>query len=53
MHESENVSEVTQLCPTGSDPMDCSLPGPLSMGFSRQEYQSGLPLPSDIVLEVP
>ena len=25
MHESE--SEVTQLCPTLSDPMDCSLPG--------------------------
>ena len=25
------------------DTMDCSLPGTLSMGFSRQEYQSGLP----------
>ena len=25
MHESE--SEVTQLCPTPSNPMDCSLPG--------------------------
>ena len=25
MHESE--SEVAQLCPTLSDPMDCSLPG--------------------------
>ena len=25
MHESE--SEVTQSCPTLSDPMDCSLPG--------------------------
>ena len=25
MHESE--SEVAQLCPTPSDPMDCSLPG--------------------------
>ena len=24
----------------------CSLPGPLSMEFSRQEYWSGLPLPS-------
>ena len=23
--------------------MDCSPPGPLSMGFSRQEYWSGLP----------
>ena len=26
--------------------MDCSPPGPLSMGFSRQEYCSGLPYPS-------
>ena len=27
--------------------MDCSLPlGPLSMGFTRQEYWSGLPFPS-------
>ena len=44
-------SEVTQLCPTSSDSMDHSLPGfsvhgiP-SMGFSRQEYWSGVPLPS-------
>ena len=90
----KSESEVTQSCPTPSDPMDCSLPGPsvhgifqarvlewvaiafssawkwkvkvkslshvrllatpqtaayqvpLSMGFSRQEYWSGLPLPS-------
>ena len=27
MHESEIESEVTQSCPTLSDPMDCSLPG--------------------------
>ena len=39
-------SEVTQLCPTPSDPMDCSLPGSSIHGFSRQEYWSGLPLPS-------
>ena len=26
--------------------MDCSLPGPFAMGFSRQEYWSGLPRPS-------
>ena len=37
-------SEVAQSCPTLCDPMDCSLPG--SMGFSRQEYSSGLPFPS-------
>ena len=30
---------------TLSDPMDCSLPAPLSMEFSRQEYWSGLPCP--------
>ena len=37
---------VTQLYPTLCDSMDCSLPGPLSMGFSRQEYWNGLPVPS-------
>ena len=36
---------VIQYCPTLWDPMDCSPPGPLSMGFSRQEYWRGLPLP--------
>jgi len=38
--------KVTQSCPTPSDPIDCSLQAPLSMGFSRQEYWSGVPLPS-------
>ena len=42
----KNDSEVTQSCPTLSDPMDYSPPGPPSMGFSRQEYWSGMPLPS-------
>ena len=42
----KSESEVTQSCPTPSDPMDCSPRGlPLSMGFSRQEYWSGVPLP--------
>ena len=38
-----------QSCPTLCDPMDCSLPG-FSVGFSRQEYWSGLPspLPGDL-----
>ena len=27
MHEVKSQSEVAQLCPTLSDPMDCSLPG--------------------------
>ena len=42
----KSESEVAQSCPTLSDPMDCSPPGPPSMGFSRQEYWSGVPLPS-------
>ena len=38
---------VTQLCPPLCDPMDCvAHQTPLSMGFSRQEYWSGLPFPS-------
>ena len=42
----KSESEVTQSCPTLSDPMYCSLQAPLSTGFSRQEYWSGVPLPS-------
>ena len=34
---------VAQLRPALSNLVDCS---PLSMGFSRQEYRSGLPFPS-------
>ena len=34
---------VAQSCPTFCDPVDCSLPGSLSLVFSRQEYWSGLP----------
>ena len=37
---------VGQSCPTLCDPMDCSPPGSWFLGprgFSRQEYQSGLP----------
>ena len=36
--KSESESEVAQSCPTLFDPM--------SVGFSRQEYWSGLPFPS-------
>ena len=42
----KSESEVAQSYPTLSDPMDCSLLPPPSMGFSRQEYWSGVPLPS-------
>ena len=33
-------------CPTLCDPIDGGPPGPLSLGFSRQEHWSGLPFPS-------
>ena len=42
----KSESEVAQSCQTLSDPMDCSLPGSSVHGFSRQEYWSGVPLPS-------
>ena len=38
-------AKLFQSCLTLCDPMDCSLPAPLSMGFSRQEYWSELPSP--------
>ena len=37
---------VAQSCLTLCDPTDCSHPSPLSTGFPRQEYWSGLPFPS-------
>ena len=39
-------SEVTQSCPTLATPWTAAHQAPPSMGFSRQEYWSGLPLPS-------
>ena len=37
---------VTKLCPTLVTPWTVACQAPLSMGFSRQEYWSGLPFPS-------
>ena len=38
---------VIQACPVLCDPTDyIGYQAPLSMGFSRQEYWSGLPFPS-------
>ena len=38
---------AAQSCLTICNPMDCSsLPGSMSMDFSRQEYWSGFPFPS-------
>ena len=45
----KSESEVAQSCPTLSIPMDCSLPGSSIHGFSKQEYWSGVPLPSPTV----
>ena len=42
----KSESEVTQLCPTLSDPMAAAYQAPQSMGFYRPEYWSGVPLPS-------
>ena len=42
--KSESESEVTQLCPTLLDPMDCSLPGSSIHGIFQ--YWSGVPVPS-------
>ena len=39
-------SEVTLSCPTLCDPQNVACQAPPSMGFSRQEYWSGLPFPS-------
>ena len=40
------LSHFSWLCPTLCDPTDRGQPGPLSMGFSREEHWSGLPFPS-------
>ena len=42
----KSKSEVAQSYLTLSDPWTATYQAPLSMGFSRQEYWSGVPLPS-------
>ena len=44
LHTHAHAKSV-QSCLTLCDPVNCSSPTPLSMGFSRQEYWSGLPCP--------
>ena len=44
--DSQSESEVAQSYPTLHDPMEAAYQAPPSMGFSRQEYWSGVPLPS-------
>ena len=38
-------AQSLQSCPALCDSMDCTHQAPLSTGFFRQEYQSGLPCP--------
>ena len=40
----KSESEVAQSCPLVT-PWTAAYQAPLSMGFSRQEYWSGMPLP--------
>ena len=42
----KSESEVIQSCPTLVTPWTAARQAPPSMGFSRQEYWSGVPLPS-------
>ena len=42
----KSETEVAQSCPTLSDPWTAAYQAPPSIGFSRQEYWSGVPLPS-------
>ena len=42
----KSETEVTQSCPTLATPWTAAYQAPLSMGFSWQEYWSGVPLPS-------
>ena len=37
---------VAKSCPTFCNPTDCSPSGSSALGFSRQEYWSGVPFPS-------
>ena len=46
VHIFRNSGLATKLCPTLATSWTVALQAPLSMGFSRQEYWSGLPFPS-------
>ena len=45
----KSESEVAQSCPSLATPLTAAHQAPPSMGFSRQEYWSGVPLPSPLV----
>ena len=44
--KAESENEVSQSCPTFCDRWTVAHQAPPSMGFSKQEYWSGLPFPS-------
>ena len=48
----KSESEVAQSCPTLRNPRTAAYQAPPFMGFSRQEYRSGVPLPSPLFLQV-
>ena len=45
-HAAVAAAKLLQSCPTLCDPIDGSPLGSSVLGFSRQEYWSGLPFPS-------
>ena len=45
----KSESEVAQSCPTLSASWAAAYQAPPFMGFSRQEYWSGVPLPSPML----
>ena len=47
----KSESEAAPSCRLFETPWTAAYQAPLSMGFSRQEYWSGLPLPSPFGLE--
>ena len=53
MHTYAAAAESLQSCPTLCDLIDGSPQGSPSLGFSRQEDWSGLPLPSPVHTHIP
>ena len=47
----KSESEVAQSCPPLATPWTATYQAPPSMGFSRQKYCSGVPLPSPSVIQ--
>ena len=52
IHSSSSSSLVAKSCPTLATAWTTALQVPLSVGFSRQEYWSGLPFPSPCFIHI-